>query len=343
MKQVTIRDIAREAGVSASTVSRALSAHDRISSQTTSRILTIAQRMGYTTQDVCLEISSDSIRTQSLTVGVIVPDITVQQYATIVQGIEHECFRHNTTLLLNESRDSPAWENMALNRITDRVDGIIIIAPKLPSSQLREISSKVPLIATNRHIKGVSNIIVDIQSGINEAIKLLAMRRYRHLEYVGGPQSLWASNERYRKLKTACNEYNMTISHTSCGGLTFEHGSAYARQFISQTDNQPAQALITYNNSIALGLMAQLRHYDMHCPSDYVIIGFGDDENALVSTPALSTITTSTPEIGSQAARMLLANIDANRKTDQQPTQYATVSSRLLVRDSLGKTGTKEI
>lgn len=330
MKKVTIRDVAKAAGVSPSTVSRALSTTDRVSSETTRRIIGVAERLGYRLPTVEEPTAAVQTESSSHLIGIVVPDVTDQYAAAIVHSVENECFGHGYGLVIAESRDSVAWERMVLEKTMSLVDGVIMVAPRMANPMLRDYADAHPLVVTNRNVRNVTSIVVDISTGIGQAADLFAVRGRTRVTYLSGPNSVWASGARLRELQTACERKGLDVVQLWPGEPTFEGGAAYVDKYLED----PTGAVLAYNDAMALGFMARMRERGFECPRDYLIVGFNDDVTAQTSTPPLSSIRMSANALGVNATRLLLRRMAGGVTEDF--ASYAAVPSSLAVRDSLG-------
>lgn len=330
MKKVTIRDVAKAAGVSPSTVSRALSATDRVSSETTRRIIGVAERLGYKLPSADDQPAATQPDSSSHLVGIVVPDVTDQYAAAIVHSVENECFGHGYGLVIAESRDSVAWERMVLDKTMSLVDGVIMVSPKMSNPMLRDYAEDHPLVVTNRNVRNVTSIVVDISTGIGQAADLFAVRGRTRVTYLSGPNSVWSSGARFRELQSACERKGLEAVQLWPGEPTFEGGAAYVDKYLED----PTGAVMTFNDAMALGFMARMRERGFECPRDYLIVGFNDDVTAQTSTPPLSSIRMSANALGVNATRLLLRRMAGGVTEDF--ASYAAVPSSLAVRDSLG-------
>ena len=332
MKKVTIRDIAKAAGVAPSTVSRAFNSTERLSSDTTRRIFEIAERMGYALPNAAdgpaAGRPAPSLRRL---VGIVVADLTDAYCAAVTHAVEHECFGHGFSLIVSESRDSLAWERMALDTLLRQCDGVMMLAPRMGGPELREAAESHPIVLANRNVKGISNIIVDLSGGVGQAVNLFAVRGYERITYLAGPTQLGDDAARLRQLETSCEEQGIELRRLWPGEPTFEGGRDYADKYLED----PTGAVIAYNDPMALGFMAALRERGLTIPGDCSVIGFNDDMAARTSMPPLTSVRMSADELGAGMARLLLRRLERPEESGEAAS-YATVPSSLVLRGSVG-------
>lgn len=335
MKKVTIRDVAKAAGVAPSTVSRALSATERVSSETTRRIFEIAERLGYQMPGEAAAIPSPELRRL---VGIVVPDLTDSYCAAVVHAVEHECFGHGFSLVVAESRGSASWERMALDGVLRNCDGALLFAPRMQNAQIRDYAERIPLVVLGRQVRGVGNAVVDLTTGIGQAVSLFAVRGYERVAYLAGPDFAKDAGARFKALESACDEHELAVRHLWPGEPTFEGGRAFVGKYLED----PTGAVIAYNDMMALGFMAGMRERGYEAPRDYAIIGFNDDVSARAATPALASVRMSCDALGSSAARLLLRRLEGVDGEGSLRDAYVTVPSSLVARGSVGNVGHNE-
>ncbi|OZG63403.1 transcriptional regulator, LacI family [Bifidobacterium lemurum] len=329
MKKVTIRDVAKAAGVAPSTVSRALSATERVSSETTRRIFEIAERLGYQMPGDETAAPSPALRRL---LGIVVPDLTDSYCAAVTHAVEHECFGHGFSLVVAESRGSVSWERMALDGVLRNCDGALLFSPRMQNAQIREYADRLPLVVMGRQVRGVGCAVVDLTTGIGQAASLFAVRGYGRVTYLAGPGFAKDAAYRLKALESACDEHELAVRHLWPGEPTFEGGRAFVGKYLED----PTGAVIAYNDVMALGFMAGMRERGHEAPRDYAIIGFNDDVSARAATPALTSVRMPADALGSSAARLLMRRLEGTGDDESLRDAYVTVPSSLVLRGSVG-------
>lgn len=322
MEKVTIRDVAKAAGVSPSTVSRAFSMPGRVSAQTTKRIFQIADELGY--HEVPIE-SRPSSGHKGL-VAIIVPDLSNQFFTDIVRAVQQECDRHGFGLLVSESRESALQERSAFDRAVYYADGVILASSRMPDSMIRKCAQVKPVVVTNRIIRGVPSVITDISQGMKQAAAYFKKLGCTRISYLDGPAHSWSAGVCWTELAKACHVEGLHIKRYWPGVPTYEGGYQLAREYMAN----PTGAVISYNDMMALGFIAAMRSMGKEAPRDYSIIGIDDDVVGRISYPTLSSIHRSTRMLGVQAAKTLLSRF-TNEAADAGVVSTAT---RLVIRES---------
>src|SRR3712207_1208135 len=155
--QPTIYDVAREAGVAPSTVSRALSRPGRVSFHTAERVREVAERIGYRVR----RIDPGPVARRQGLIALFVADIANPVFVGIIRGAERATAEHDTTLLLIESQESEEAERAALSRLTPLVDGIVLTSSRLTDGGIRAAAKNVPLVVLNRDVRDVASVTAD--------------------------------------------------------------------------------------------------------------------------------------------------------------------------------------
>ncbi|OZG58319.1 LacI family transcriptional regulator [Bifidobacterium tissieri] len=327
MNKVTIRDVAKAAGVSPSTVSRAFSMPGRVSPATTKRIFQVADELGY--HEIPVE-SRPSSGHKGL-VAIIVPDMTNQFFTDIVRSVQQECARQDMGLLVSESCESASMERVAFDRAVYYADGAILASSRMPDSMIRKCAQVKPVVVTNRIIRGVSSVVTDVSQGMRQAATHLKGLGFDRLTYLDGPAHSWSAGVCWTELTQACSEEGLKIKRFWPGVPTYEGGFQMAREYL----RNPTGAVVAYNDMMALGFIAAMRKNGYECPRDYSIIGIDDDIVGRLAWPALTTIHRSTRLLGSQAARTLLARFSKG----EMGTPVQSTPTKLVIRESTGPRG----
>jgi LacI family transcriptional regulator, galactose operon repressor len=310
---VTVRDVAREAGVHPGTVSRVLNPERRhlISEETAARVERIARELGYEANQI-----ARGLRTrQSFTVGVLIPDLTNPLFPPMVRGIEDYLHPLGYTALLTNTDADPARELRGLEALSARqVDGFIIAPTAANVGRVKElIDDGVPVVLVNRSIPRVHGFAVtpDDRRGATAAVEHLVALGHRAIAHVGGPQTLSPGQDRYRGFLEAMREHGL--------GERAERLAVFADGFLGGSGVEPTRELLARdepftavfagNDLIALDCIDVLREAGLECPRDVSIVGFNDMPFADRFDPPLTTIRFSHHEMGRRAAELLLEQV----------------------------------
>jgi len=320
--RVTIRDVARLAGVSPSTVSRAFARPDRVSAATTRRIFAAADQLGYHAAPV----ETVPSRGRRGLIAIIVPDIANEFFSDIIRGVERECSNHGLALIVSESRENASLERAAFDKVMNYADGVILTSSRMPDSMIRKCAQSRPVVVVNRAVRGVPSVLIDNEPGVRQAIECLHANGVGGVTYLDGPASSWSVGVRWNTIAAACKARGMEVRRLWPGSPTFEGGFAFADKFMQH----PTHAVIAHNDLMAIGFMAAMRRFGLEAPKDYQIIGFDDDIVARVSEPTLTSIRVSLPILAARASRLLFARLDGRRPE----SEIFRIPSALVLRGS---------
>ncbi|MEV0157143.1 LacI family DNA-binding transcriptional regulator [Micromonospora sp. NPDC050686] len=323
--RATIREVAREAGVSASTVSRALSAPEMVNDATRERVLRAAERLGYAPNRAARGLITG--RTGNL--GLIVPDLTNPFFPSVVKGVQARAREADYAVFLADTDEDQAAEAGLVRALAKQVDGLILCSPRAPEEEIRDLAEHTTLVMVNRRFGNVPSVVFDSADGIRQAIAHLQALGHRRVAWVGGPRASWSNRDRVRALRSAAGAASMELFVAGHFPPYFEGGVAAADLVVASG----VTSVIAYNDVMALGLLSRLRDRDVQVPHDISVIGVDDIQMSAMSAPALTTVSVGKEQAGRAAVDLLLALLqqpDGVRNTRRElPTQ-------LLVRGSTG-------
>ena len=330
--RVTIADVAALAGVHKATVSRALNdaTRDQVNVETVRRVQKAAKSLGYVPNAM-----ARSLRTNlSMTVGVIIPDLTNPIFPPVIRGIENYLSPRGYTALLANTDSREALERSAVTSLLERqVDGFIIATgledhPLIPSLFERG----VPAVMVNRGAGSVPYPLVtgNDAGGIAAAIAHLKDLGHREIVHLAGPSNFSTSRVRAESFVRACADAGLHGAVIEVATLTAEDGQKSMDALLAE--RQSFTAVQASNDLLALGALRSLRAHGLRCPDDVSVIGFNDMPFAEEFSPGLTTVHVPLQEIGTESARILLECIES--RTISSVAVMLPVS--LIVRSSSG-------
>jgi LacI family transcriptional regulator len=331
--RATIRDVAAEAGVNPSTVSRVLSGNraETIRLETKQRVLDAAGRLGYRPS-----VLARSLRLQkTMTLGMLVPDITNPFFSSIIKGAEDAARARGYNLILCNSEDEPEREASCLHALRDHeVDGLLIASSQMGDDTIDGLREEAyPFVLLNRATNGGDDlaVVVDNYAAARDAIAHLAALGHRRVGHVAGPQTTMTGADRYEGYRAAVRDHGLADDD----GLSVE-----ADAFSIEAGNRalgvmlegPARptAVFGANDLIAIGMLQRLREMGARVPGDLSIVGFNDIPLAGLLEPALTTVRVPQLEMGAVGARLLIDRLEG-RPIEQV---RVTLPTELIVRAS---------
>ena len=291
----TIYDVAREAGVAASTVSRAYARPGRVNSDTARAIFAAAERIGYRT----VQITSSPGR-QTGAVALMVSDITNPFYGEIIKGAEEAARHAGYALLLSDTSEAGPVEREVVERTLDLVEGVVLASSRMSDSAIRMIAKQKPLVLLNRQMPDTSCIVTDNPRGVRRAVEHLgdARPRHDHLRR-GARRPAWPEGVRWRALREAAHELELRVRRVDPDDdPTMRTGHAAARRIA----DEDATAVLAYNDALAIGVIKGLKQLGVRVPGDVSVVGFDNVLLADVVDPALTTIAAPMRKMGAPAS-----------------------------------------
>jgi len=325
----TIYDIAELAGVSPSTVSRALSKPGRISAKTAKLIHDAANTLNYRTNPIARALPTG--RTSML--GLIVADITNPMNFDVVRGAERAAALSGYSMIIAESQESSEREAETAERVAPSVDGLILVTTRLASGQINELAELKPLVVINRRVENVGAILPDLGPGIDQALTHLAEAGHHSLAYLRGPATSWMSDARWEILLGRALDLGMTIVEIGAGIPTLDGG----RDAMQRVLASGVTAVVAYNDLMAIGLLRALQKEGLSVPGRLSIVGFDDIFGSDFTSPPLTTIRTPLGLMGELAVCEVLDLIGI-KSPRPSLTSDATrsLATALIVRGSTG-------
>jgi DNA-binding LacI/PurR family transcriptional regulator len=334
--RVSIKDIAKAAGVSHSTVSRALSDSALVSDETKARIQRLAGEMGYSPDSLARSL----VTRQTNTIGVVVTTIADPFIAQVVQGIEATAQDHGYTVILCNSGAVSDREIAAVEMLrSKRVDGVIVTSSRIGALYLEHLERiGVPIVLINNHNEDSGRytftVSVDNCHGGRLATRHLIELGHRRIAYVTAPADHSSDLDRMTGYRQSLSEAGLEpFPALVIPGNGRADGGEQALESLNALDVRPT-AVFCYNDMTAIGLIAAARHAGLSVPGDLAVVGFDDIPFAKYCYPPLTTIAQPKIEMGQLAMKMALSLMAINAETGDQELSNVVVYGKLIVRAS---------
>jgi len=328
----TIKDLARVAKVSASTVSRALNNHPRISQKRKQDIAKLAKKMGYLPSFLARGL----VTKKTFLIGLLVYDFRNFFYAELTRAIQEAAEELGYWVLQGSTDDDPEKTTHLVNSMTRiGVEGIIFASCTLHDPIVEEMVKKqFPVVLANRRLdKDIGDqVVLDNTYGSYLAVSHLLHLDHRRVGMIRGPQDLSTSEDRYRGYVAALKEKGLAIDKkiTKTGPLTQESGYQLALKMMRVAN--PPSAIFCCDDNVALGAMKALSELGLRVPQDVGLVGFDDAEISSHPLIQLTTVSQDTQEMGRLAARMMVHRIEGKLDVPQKKL----LKPHLVVRQSCG-------
>jgi LacI family transcriptional regulator len=329
--QVTIKDIARELGVSPSTVSRALKDHPDISAATKKQVRELVERLKYKPNAVALSLRSR----RSNTIAVLVPEIVHHFFSSVISGIEEIAQELGYNVMIFQSNEQYEREvQIVQNLASNQVDGMLVSISKTSRhfGHLTELMNEgIPLVFFDRACEEIEadKVVVDDFDGAFQAVEYLIRTGCRRIAHFSAPQHLQIGYQRKRGYITALEKNNLTPDEAlmvKCD--TYEEALVTTPRIMKI--EPPPDAIFAVNDLTATGAMKVLKQLNFRIPEDVSLIGFTDGLVATVNDPPLTTVSQHGFEMGKKAMEMLLRRINALE--DDYPAVTEIIDTDLMKR-----------
>ena len=324
--KVKLADIARKVGMSESTVSRALSAPDRVNSATRERVLEAARQLGY----VPLHPAAATESHASRTIGLIVPDIVNPFFPPIIKAVQSRATSRGFSVLIADINEHPPDELRIATHMSEQVDGLIIVSARTPESRFDALTALRPLVLVNRSHEDAPSVSIENDAGIIEAVEHLVALGHRGICYLNGPRRSWSNTRRQAAVRAACAAENVPLTEFGPFEPDMQSG-VRAADLVSASG---ATAVIAFDDLIALGLIARLTERGVHVGQDISVIGVDDSPMSGMSYPTLTSIHVPGAEAGLTAADMLIDLIETPGARPQHNPESIKLETRLVIRSS---------
>jgi len=331
---VSIKEIAKQAGVSTATVSRVLNGSDKVHLKTVERVLKVVDKMDYRPNHVARRMRVKP--TDSLVFGLIITDMGNPFFSNVAKGVEEVAYKNKFVIMICNTNEDSEKEKLFLNSmLSEKVSGVIIVPTADNNSFFKKVvNNNFPLVTIDRKIKDLSvdTVSIDNKEGGYLATSHLIDSGHKRIGIVKGIKGLNNSEDRFNGYKKALEEAGIPISDEliTYGDFVEPGGRKAMEKLLSL--NQPPSAVFSTNNLMTLGCIKEIYSRRISIPDDIALVGFDDSTWAEALIPPLTTIRQPGYEIGVNAAELLinrLHNPDASFKN-------VVLNPQIVVRESCG-------
>lgn len=336
---VTSHDVARAAGVSQSTVSRALRDGSRISKATQERVRAVAAELGYIPSAMGRSLVTRSTRT----VGIVVTDLTSVFYPHVIGPLHDELAARGYRMVLfteGVESNSPPEEaeiERLLDRLLDRsIDGVVLTTSRLDGRVPRHLAQRaLPFVFLTRYVDGVAgeSAVVDNSLGASLAASEAIRLGHTRIGTILGPDNTSTGRDRERGIRAALTaaEISLPEEMTRRGPFTFETGFSGMSELAAL--DQPPTVVLCGNDTVAIGAFNAARAKGLEIPQDVSIVGFDDLPIAEWEVFGLTTVNQPMEKMAQAAARLLIERIEGT--ADSDAVRQVVFEPRLVMRRTL--------
>jgi LacI family transcriptional regulator len=330
---VTLKDVARLAGVHPATASRALNPETRplVNEGTSRRVLAAAAELGYRPNAV-----ARSLRTKrSRTVGVLIPDLNNPLFPPIVRGLEDRLDADGYVALIGNTEDDSARERRIVEQMRARhVDGFVLATAHLRDPLLREAAEVgLPVVLMNRVAEDYSfpSVTVDNERGVRMVVAHLLGLGHERIGYIAGPQDVSTGLARYRGFRAAMAASGHEVRPDLVAFATafsIEEGHRCAQRILAS--GPACTAVAAGNDMLAVGCYEALHEAGLDCPADLSVVGFNNMPFIDMLRPPLTTVAFPHYQVGTEAAQLLIEQLNG----DEGPVKVLSLAPELITRGS---------
>lgn len=336
-QSVTIKDIARQLGISPSTVSRALKDHFEISEETKKAVKRVAKELNYQPNSLALSLRNS----KSNTIGVVIPEIVHFFFSTVISGIEDVAHSKGYNVIITQSNESYDREVQNVQTLfNNRVDGVLISISKetFDYKHIEDLKEKgVPVVFFDRiaKVEGSSSVTVDDFLGGYQATEHLIKQGYKRIAHLAGPASLYIMNERLAGYKKALEDGGIPYDpELVVPDSSMDNQAAYDATYELFNTKNP-DAIFAPNDIAAMGAIKAAQKYGKNVPLDVGVVGFSNWQFTQLTNPSITTIEQSGFEIGQKAMELLLKQIESD--SDEIEPESVKLETKLIARESTYK------
>ena len=333
MKRTTVHDIARELSVTASTVSRALNDHPRISESTKKAVIEMAKKLSYQPHRIAAALRNG----KSNVIGVIIPVADRNFWASIVRGIEEMANSAEYQVMICQTYEDPLKEAAAINTLlSSRVDGIIASLSKRTSDFNHFIKVKtkgIPLILFDRSNDqlGVSHVVIDDFFAAHKAVEHLIHQGCKRIAHFTNIEKINIYRERYRGYRAALEENGLPFDEQLVveSNLQLEDGRQSMKKLL--TLRELPDAVFSSSDLGAMGALQVLKEHDIDVPNQVALVGFSNEPFTMFCDPPITSIDQHCKRMGNIASEMFLEEVKGLQKF--MPRKIV-LTPELIVRES---------
>ncbi|MBZ9752370.1 LacI family transcriptional regulator [Deinococcus sp. HMF7604] len=329
-RAVTLSEVAREAGVSPSTVSRILNGTARVNDDKARQVRQAIEKLGYTRNAFARSLATGS----SGIVGVLTPDIASPFYNDALSGIERGLMGSGFSPLIISGHWRTGEEEHAVSLLLNRrVEGLIILGGQMPDHEIREVAARLPVGVLGREVDlkdwGGVALTMDNRQSARDLVTYLVGRGHRIIGHISGPQDHTDARDRLRGYREALEECGLRFQPSLVVQGDFQEPSGLIGMQRLLNRHADLTAIFAANDQMAYGARLALHRLGLRVPEDMSLIGFDDLPGSSYTTPPLSSVRQPMAEMGQWLARYVLGRLRGETPEPFAPRQ------ELMLRESV--------
>lgn len=332
MEDITVKmqDVAKQAGVSISTVSRVLNDYKHVSDELKQKVTKAVEELGYRPNQVARSLASQ----KSNLIGIIVPDLTNYYYARMISSIEEFASERNYNIIVCNIKENLDKEVKYLHVLKEMwVDGVILMHEKIDKQTKDMLKSyKIPVVLASVRIEGldVPSVNINNYQAAYDATNYLIDKGHERIGIIAGDmQDITAGQQRYKGYRDALKDHNIkeNVSYMREGKFHIEDGYKAMEDILEHNEIIPT-AIFAVSDSMAIGVMNCAIDRGYTVPGDISIIGFDNIDLAATVRPRLTTVNQPAEEIGELSMKTLMALIHGKEVAREMILKHSIIEGQ---------------
>jgi len=329
----TVKDVAKQAGVSVATVSRVVNRQGNVSQEVRDRVKRAVESLGYQPSRTAQRLRAK----RGHVIGLVISDIQNPYFTAVARGIEDVAYRHGHSLILCNTDEDAEKERLYLDVMrAEAVAGVILATTLEENPEVRRlVEGGIPVVAMDRRLSdpGIDSVLVDSVQGTLDLMAHLIDLGHRRIGFIGGPTTITTMRERRDGYVLAHQQRGLAVSLELMRFANPKQAGGYAcAQELLQLQTPPT-AILAGNNLMTMGALVALRERGWRIPEDISLVCFSDMPWFGLLQPPLTVIYQPDYELGQRAAELLVERLEQPNK----PVSHLQLNLKLIVRASTGR------
>jgi LacI family transcriptional regulator len=330
---VSVRDVARKAGVSVGTVSNVLNSPDKVADKTVLKVQQAISALGFVRNDAARQLRAGKSRS----IGLLVLDVRNPFFTDVARGAEEAASEHQMSILLANSDENHDREKQLLSLFEEQRVAGVLVSPVTSDiaelSRARDRGTPIVLVDRQSKDKSLSSVAVDDVAGGFMAVSHLIETGRKRIMFAGGPMSIQQIADRLKGSKKACNsQVSVSLEILETKNLTVLEGRAVAEEILSRPVSKRPDAVFAANDLLAIGIMQVLVvAKSVSIPEDIALVGYDDISFASSALISLTSVRQPSALIGAQAIELLIEETEDPRNPNRRQVVF---QPELVIRDS---------
>jgi LacI family transcriptional regulator len=325
-----MKDVAKHAGVSLSTVSYVVNDSGPVAADRRARVIDAIRVLNYTPNESARSLK----RRSAATIGLVLPDLANQFFALVAEGVERAASERDVLVVLcaPEATDKPDRQHAELLR-SSRLDGVVYLSGTgTEPRSILELARSGPVVLVDEQISGfdLPAVVADGRRGSREVARHVLEQGHERIAIIGGPTQLWTAGQRLAGYREALAAGGLDPDATPLlvGDYRQSSGAELAEQALGGPAKERPTALLCANDLMAIGALEHCKSANVRVPDDVSIVGFDDVPIAALVSPRLTTVRQPAHEMGYWAATLLFELLGDAGNSQPHPPFPTTVELR---------------